>query len=75
MRMVKTLLVGAVFYAGAAAMPAFAVPLAVAPDVPGNPGIVDVAVHCGPHAHYVHAHRDRNGHHVLGRCVRYRHHH
>ena len=70
MRMVKTLLMGAALYAGAAAAPAFAVPLAGAPGVPGNPGIVDVAVHCGPHAHYVRAHRDKNGHHVLGRCVR-----
>jgi hypothetical protein len=70
MRMVNTWLMGAVFYAGAASMPAFALPVAGAPDVPGNPGIVDVAVHCGPHAHYVRAHRDKDGHRVLGHCVR-----
>jgi hypothetical protein len=70
MQMVKTLLIGAAFYAGAASMPAFAVPLAATPSVPDNPGIVDVAVHCGPHAHYVRAHRGKDGHRVLGHCVR-----
>ena len=32
--------------------------------------IVDVAVHCGPHAHYIKGHRDAHGHYVKGVCVR-----
>jgi hypothetical protein len=37
--------------------------------------IVDVAVNCGPHAHYIRGHRDGHGHYVKGVCVRDRHHH
>ena len=36
--------------------------------------IVDVAVHCGPHAHYIRGHRDAHGHYVKGVCVRDRRH-
>lgn len=32
--------------------------------------ITEVAVNCGPHAHYVRGHRDKNHHYVKGRCVR-----
>jgi len=32
--------------------------------------IEQVAVHCGPHAHYIRGHRDHDGHYVKGRCVR-----
>jgi hypothetical protein len=32
--------------------------------------IVDVAVNCGPHAHYIRGHRDSHGHYVKGICVR-----
>jgi hypothetical protein len=34
--------------------------------------LVEVAVHCGPHAHYIRGHRARNGQWIKGRCVRYR---
>jgi hypothetical protein len=36
----------------------------------GNPGVTEIAVHCGPHAHYVRGHRDKGGHYVKGRCIR-----
>jgi hypothetical protein len=39
-------------------------------DTGSNPNVLDVAVHCGPHAHYVKGHRDHNHHYVKGRCVR-----
>lgn len=32
--------------------------------------IEEVAVRCGPHAHYLRGHRLKNGHYVRGRCVR-----
>lgn len=59
------------------------VPLAaqayVAPATGANGGaassIIDVAVHCGPHAHYVRGHRDHDGHYVKGVCVRDDRHH
>jgi hypothetical protein len=70
MRLVKTLLIGTALFAGTAALPAYAVPVAGQPGIPANQAVIDVAVHCGPHAHYVRAHRDKNGHRVLGRCVR-----
>jgi hypothetical protein len=35
-----------------------------------SPAIVDVAVNCGPHAHYIRGHRDSHGHYVKGICVR-----
>ena len=35
-----------------------------------SPSIVDVAVNCGPHAHYIRGHRDSHGHYVKGVCVR-----
>jgi len=34
------------------------------------PPIVEVAVHCGPRAHYIRGHRARNGQWIKGRCVR-----
>jgi hypothetical protein len=44
-------------------------------DAASNPNVVDVAVHCGPHAHYVKGHRSTKDHHyVKGRCVRDHHH-
>jgi hypothetical protein len=39
-------------------------------DAASASGIVDVAVHCGPHAHYVKGHRNKDHHFVKGRCVR-----
>jgi hypothetical protein len=70
MRLAATLLIGAALFAA----PAYAVPLAGQPDASSNANIEQVAVKCGPHAHYVRAHRDKDGHHVLGRCVRDAHH-
>ena len=33
--------------------------------------IIEVAVHCGPHAHYIKGHRSTKDHHFIkGRCVR-----
>ena len=54
------------------------VPLAaqayVAPATGANAGasanIIDVAVHCGPHAHYVRGHRDAHGQYIKGICIR-----
>jgi hypothetical protein len=37
-----------------------------------SPDIVEVAVHCGPHACYIRGHRARTGHWIKGRCVRTR---
>ncbi len=34
------------------------------------PDVIDVAVHCGPRAHYVRGHRARNHQWIKGRCVR-----
>jgi hypothetical protein len=34
---------------------------------------IEQVVECGPHAHYVHGHRDHDGHYVKGHCVRERH--
>ena len=36
--------------------------------------IVEAAVNCGHEAHYVHGHRDKQGHYVKGHCVRNMHH-
>lgn len=36
----------------------------------GTSAITEVAVKCGPHAHYVKGHRDKNHHYVKGRCVK-----
>jgi len=35
-----------------------------------NSPIVEAAVHCGPHAHYVRGHRNHAGQYVKGRCIR-----
>lgn len=43
-------------------------------NVGGTANIIDVAVHCGPHAHYVPGHRNHDGHYVKGVCVRDKHH-
>jgi hypothetical protein len=44
-------------------------------DAASNPDLVEVAVHCGPHAHYVRGHRSSRDHHYIkGRCVRDHHH-
>jgi len=34
------------------------------------PDVIDVAVRCGPHAHYIRGHRARNHRWIKGRCVR-----
>ena len=39
-------------------------------DAAPNPNLVEVAVHCGPHAHYVKGHRNKEHRYVKGRCVR-----
>jgi hypothetical protein len=46
-------------------------------DVPqgGNGNVIEAAVKCGPHAHYVRGHRDRNHQWVKGRCIRDDRHH
>lgn len=43
-------------------------------NVGNSSNIVEVAVHCGSHAHYVKGHRDSHGHYVKGVCVRDHHH-
>lgn len=37
---------------------------------PQSPAVEQIAVHCGPHAHYVPRHRNKAGHYVKGHCVR-----
>ena len=32
--------------------------------------VIEAAVKCGPHAHYVKGHRNKSGHYVKGRCVK-----
>lgn len=39
----------------------------------GSSPIIEVAVKCGPHAHYIKGHRDKHGHYIKGRCVKDRH--
>ncbi len=57
----------------AAPISAYAVTPAV--DAPRSAAIEQVAVHCGPHAHYVKGHRNHEGHYVKGHCVRDHEHH
>jgi hypothetical protein len=75
MHSVTSMFIGATLFAGVAAFPAYALPLT---DQSGGTspiqGVEQVAVHCGPHAHYVRGHRDKAGHYVRGRCVLDRHH-
>jgi hypothetical protein len=73
MRSITSMLVGAALCAGVAAFPAHAVPLTGQSDSVHNQGIEQVAVRCGPDAHYIRGHRDKAGHYVRGRCVRNRH--
>jgi hypothetical protein len=35
-----------------------------------TPNIVEVAVHCGPHAHYIRGHRAKTHEWIKGRCIR-----
>lgn len=73
MRPVTAMFIGAALFAGVAALPAYAVPLANQPAAFHNKNVEQVAVHCGPHAHYVRGHRNKAGHYIRGRCVRDRH--
>ena len=37
----------------------------------GNANVIEAAVKCGPHAHYVRGHRDHKTHEwIKGRCIR-----
>jgi hypothetical protein len=45
----------------------------VAVDGGASP-VIEAAVRCGPHAHYVRGHRNHSGHYVKGHCVRNHHH-
>jgi hypothetical protein len=59
------LLIGAPFVAPAqAAMPS----LSLGPVATAN--LVEVAVHCGPHALYVRGHRAKTHEWIKGRCIR-----
>lgn len=73
-RMVLRLAHLALFSAIGLAIAPLAAQAYVAPATGANggasPSIIDVAVNCGPHAHYVRGHRDHNGHYVKGVCVR-----
>jgi hypothetical protein len=57
---------------GAFADVSIAAPAPARPDSAVSANIIEAAVRCGPRAHYVPAHRDRNGRRILGRCVRNR---
>lgn len=48
-----------------------AAPMMAGPELSGATAspLVEVAVRCGPHAHYVGRHRNHAGHWVRGRCV------
>jgi len=70
MRPFTTMLVGAALLAGVAALPAHAVPLADQSAPIHNQGVAQVAVHCGPNAHYIRGHRNKAGHFVRGHYVR-----
>jgi hypothetical protein len=54
----------------ALSLPVSAYAVTPAVDGPRSAAIEQVAVHCGPHAHYVKGHRNHDGHYVKGRCVR-----
>jgi hypothetical protein len=56
--------------AGPFAMPAqAAMPVLGAPAVV-SPNLVEVAVNCGPRAHYIRGHRAKGGEWIKGRCIR-----
>jgi hypothetical protein len=39
--------------------------------LPSNGNVIEAAVKCGPHAHYVRGHRDQKSHEwIKGRCIR-----
>jgi hypothetical protein len=70
LRVSVSLLAGFLFLAPVAAL---ASPVGLeAPAAQGSPVITEVAVNCGPHAHYVRGHRDKNHRYIKGRCVRNR---
>ena len=73
MRLITPIFVSAALIVAMIAGPSGAVPLP-SNGAAGNPNVQQVAVHCGPHAHYVRGHRDHNGHYIKGVCVRDRHH-
>ncbi len=54
----------------ALSLPVAAYAVTPAVDAPRSAAIEQVAVHCGPHAHYVKGHRNHEGHYVKGHCVR-----
>ncbi|MEJ0071892.1 MAG: hypothetical protein WDO24_27775 [Pseudomonadota bacterium] len=39
-------------------------------DFNATPNLVEVAVRCGPRAHYIRGHRARSGEWIKGRCIR-----
>ncbi len=68
--MLRPMAFGLVAFIAFAPLQSQAFPNAGAPLPRGDANLVEVAVHCGPHAHYVRGHRDKNHHYVKGRCVR-----
>lgn len=73
MRVMTTTFIGAALLASVAIFPAYAMPLMDQHGGMQNQNVEQVAVHCGPHAHYIRGHRDKHRHYVKGRCVRDRH--
>jgi hypothetical protein len=70
--MLAVVLTGALITGFPLAAKAMSLPAQIEAGASAN--IIDVAVHCGPHAHYVRGHRDPHTHHYIrGRCVRDRH--
>jgi hypothetical protein len=62
----------ALLLAASVSPPAEAASPSLGLEITAAPDIVEVAVRCGRHAHYIRGHRTRSGHWVRGRCVRYR---
>jgi hypothetical protein len=72
MRMVKLLAMGGIVLA-VSTVSSYAASMNTMSEMANGsaPAIEEVAGHaCGPHAHYVRAHRARNGHFIKAHCVR-----
>jgi hypothetical protein len=75
-----TMRLTAMLFAAALGFAAQPISVEAAPAMPfpagnGSSGpIIEVAVNCGPHAHYIRGHRIKGGQYVKGRCVRDRRH-
>jgi hypothetical protein len=67
LRLTASIFVGLLAFAP---FPSEALPSVAGAPSQGDSNVIDVAVNCGPHAHYIRGHRDAHHQYVKGRCVR-----